>query len=193
MYEVKSLFLGMVSVSSLIRLSRDVGCLSHAHASSNYVRMLHHASCHICCHHYGPQNPFTYQIAHAVSLYCFVVITAVIIMLYTSHFAIFVYTYKFKNSDMSLSTVMYVLKQYSEHSDILLFFSSNFVSVLCSLFYLFINLSPLKPCDYVPPGCKLKNYTFLSVGMELRKNTYYIPVLYSREKIMFTARYGLTL
>ena len=132
MYEVKSLFLGMVSISSLIRLLRDVGCLSHAHASSNYVRMLRHASCHIVVTIMDPKIHLGIRShTQSVYLYHFVVMTAVIITRYSSHFATYLFTLlnlvilkcRFRLSCTFSNNILNV-------QNILLFLISNFVNVL---------------------------------------------------------------
>lgn len=145
-YEVKSLFLGMLSISSLIRLLRDVGCLSHAHASSNYVRMLRHASCHIVVTITDPKIHLSIR-SHTQSLYLyhFVVMTTVIITRYSSHFAINLFTllnleiltFRFQLSCTLSNNIINI-------QNILLFLIINFASVLCSIFYHSLNLDTLK-------------------------------------------------
>ena len=143
MYEVKSLFLGMLSISSLIRLLRDVGCLSHAHASSNYVCMLRHASCHIVVTITDPKIPLRIR-SHTQSpyLYHFVVTTAVIITRYSSHFAINLFTLL----NLEILTCRFQLPCTFSHNviniqNILLLLISNFVSFfLCSLVISFLIL-----------------------------------------------------
>lgn len=143
MYEVKSLFLGMLSISSLIRLLRDVGCLSHAHASSNYVRMLRHASCHIVVTIMDPKIHLRIR-SHTQSLYLYhsVVMTTVMITRYSSHFAINLFTLL----NLEILTCRFQLScTFSNNivniQNILLFLITNFASVLCSLFIICLILT----------------------------------------------------
>ena len=133
----------MVSISSLIRLLRDVGCLSHAHASSNYVCMLRHASCHIVVTITDPKIHLRIRShTQSVYLYHFVVETAVIITRYNSHFAINMFTLL----NLEILTCRFQLScTFSNNNlnvqNILLFLISNSVNILYSLFVIFLILT----------------------------------------------------